>query len=432
MCSLKKKGRSFGLLLLLLYLTSYTGTDVKDIFRLKGSPQGVKELQIIFNSPDRYGKGVDWTPYTVHDAADILLRYLISLPEPIVPLDFYERFREPLRSYLPQLGGNISIQIQISGASIHGKYISMYQRMVTELPPLNRQLLLYLLDLLAVFASRSAINEMGAVQLSAIFQPGLLSHPTHSLSPEETRLSQDVLIFLIDNQDSFLIGMSGTAADEETLKEVQSNPPAQQISTSSTGIATSEDVSSSTNAASDNQDKSLTVLSSAGEDTMKEVQSSPQVQQSSISNLQIPTSETIYPGNITANGVDLNNITPSKKSRSLPSSHPPKISGSSDLIDYFKLDVIFDPTDSKTTIETTETSDRAQGRRQVRVIKRWKQIKNIGRGSFGKVWVESDQGDPTNRRAVKEISKDGGTNTSALVVDYTRELVALGRLSKVL
>ena len=281
---LKEKGKVLWTTIIVTLSDLITGTDVKDIFRLKGSPQGVQELQIIFTSPDRYGKGVDWTSYTVHDAADILLRYLISLPEPIVPLDFYERFREPLRSYLPQLGGNISIQIQISGASIHGKYISMYQRMVTELPPLNRQLLLYLLDILAVFASRSAINEMGAVQLSAIFQPGLLSHPTHSLNPEETRLSQDVLIFLIDNQDIFLIGMSGTAADEETLKEVQSNPPAQQISISSTGIVTSEDVSSSTNAASDNQDKSLTVLSSAGEDTMKRCKVVPK-----FSNLVSPT-----------------------------------------------------------------------------------------------------------------------------------------------
>jgi GTPase-activating protein SAC7 len=42
------------------------------------------------------------------------------------------------------------------------------------------------------------------------------------MAPQEYRLSQDVLIFLIDNQDNFLIGMSGTAADPETVKEVQS------------------------------------------------------------------------------------------------------------------------------------------------------------------------------------------------------------------
>ncbi|EFR01945.1 rho-GTPase-activating protein 5 [Nannizzia gypsea CBS 118893] len=72
-------------------------TDVEGIFRLSGSAKRIKDLQEIFNSPDRFGKGLDWTGYTVHDAANILRRYLNQLPEPIVPLDFYERFREPLR-----------------------------------------------------------------------------------------------------------------------------------------------------------------------------------------------------------------------------------------------------------------------------------------------------------------------------------------------
>lgn len=51
------------------------------------------------------------------------------------------------------------------------------------------------------------------------------------MAPQEYRLSQDVLIFLIENQDSFLIGMSGTAADAETVREVQSGSPARTPST---------------------------------------------------------------------------------------------------------------------------------------------------------------------------------------------------------
>lgn len=100
--------------------------------------------------------------------------------------------------------------------------IRAYQALITELPPLNRQLLLYILDLLAVFASKSDLNKMTTANLAAIFQPGLLSHPQHDMAPQEYRLSQDVLIFLIENQDSFLIGMHGTAADEKTVQEVQS------------------------------------------------------------------------------------------------------------------------------------------------------------------------------------------------------------------
>ena len=195
---------------------------MEGIFRLSGSSKRIKELQLIFDSPDRYGKGLDWTGYTVHDAANILRRYLNQLPQPIVPLDFYERCRDPLRSHQAQAVGDMEAAAQDTGDFDHNAAIRTYQKLITELPPLNRQLLLYILDLLAVFASKSEQNRMTSPNLSAIFQPGMLSHPSHDMVPAEYRLSQDVIIFLIENQDNFLVGMSGTAADEKTVKEVQS------------------------------------------------------------------------------------------------------------------------------------------------------------------------------------------------------------------
>ncbi|RAH41233.1 putative Rho GTPase activator (Sac7) [Aspergillus brunneoviolaceus CBS 621.78] len=198
-------------------------TDVEGIFRLSGSAKRIKDLQEVFDSPERYGKGLDWTGYTVHDAANVLRRYLNQLPEPIVPLDFYERFREPLRTYQRQVQEQMQNNAppNESEAFDHAKAVAAYQQLIRELPPLNKQLLLYILDLLAVFASKSDQNRMTSANLSAIFQPGLLSHPQHDMSPDEYKLSQDVLIFLIENQDHFLFGMNGTAADEQTLKEVE-------------------------------------------------------------------------------------------------------------------------------------------------------------------------------------------------------------------
>lgn len=206
-------------------LTTATATDVEGIFRLSGSEKRIKELRIAFDSPDRYGKGLDWSGYTVHDAANILRRYFNQLPEPIIPLEFYERFRDPLKNHQAQAVGSMDMQAPVIGHFDPVKAIRIYQNLITELPPLNRQLLLYILDLLAVFASKSDLNKMTTPNLAAIFQPGLLSHPQHDMSPPEYRLSQDVLIFLIENQDSFLIGMHGTAADEKTVKEVQSGAP---------------------------------------------------------------------------------------------------------------------------------------------------------------------------------------------------------------
>ncbi|RDL41245.1 GTPase activation, GAP [Venustampulla echinocandica] len=196
-------------------------TNVEGIFRLSGSEKRIKELKTIFDSPDRYGKGLDWAGYTVHDAANVLRRYLNQLPEPIVPLDLYDRFRNPLQGHTMQAVGDTE-GTQLADTFNMEEAIETYQKLITELPPLNRQLLLYILDLLAVFASKSDDNRMNAQNLAAIFQPGMLSHPSHDMAPSEYRLSQDVLIFLIENQDHFLIGMRGTAADEQTVNEVQS------------------------------------------------------------------------------------------------------------------------------------------------------------------------------------------------------------------
>ena len=104
----------------------------------------------------------------------------------------------------------------------HEGAVATFQKLITELPPLNRQLLLYILDLLAVFASKSDTNRMNSANLAAIFQPGIISHPNHDMSPNQYRLSQDVLIFLIENQDNFLFGMSGTGVDEKTVKDMES------------------------------------------------------------------------------------------------------------------------------------------------------------------------------------------------------------------
>lgn len=203
----------------------WTATNVEGIFRLNGSEKRIKELKQIFDSPDRYGKGLSWDGYTVHDAANVLRRYLNDLPEPVVPLDLYEKFRDPLRGATKSAVGDADGPQFIDDFDVDGAIIK-YQQLIKELPPLNRQLLLYILDLLAVFAAKADENRMNSQNLAAIFQPGMLSHPMHAMSPEEYRLNQCVLIFLIENQDHFLIGMQGTAADEKTVQEVQQGTPA--------------------------------------------------------------------------------------------------------------------------------------------------------------------------------------------------------------
>ena len=41
-----------------------------------------------------------------------------------------------------------------------------------------------------------------------IFRPAVLSHPTHELAPQDQQLSQDVLEFLIEHQDWFMLDIA--------------------------------------------------------------------------------------------------------------------------------------------------------------------------------------------------------------------------------
>ena len=158
---------------------------------MSGSAKRINELQAIFDSPPKFGKGLVWDGFNVHDAANILRRYLRELPQPIIPYEFYFQFRDALPSTPADIGRSINI----------------FCDLIARLPILNRQLLLYILDLLAVFDAKSDINLMPASNLAAIFQPGIITHPDHDMLPQEYVLSQEVVIFLISHQNEFLFDL---------------------------------------------------------------------------------------------------------------------------------------------------------------------------------------------------------------------------------
>jgi len=83
--------------------------------------------------------------------------------------------------------------------------IATYKHLIRSMPRANQYLLLYVLDLLSVFARKSDKNLMTASNLAVIFRPGLISHPAHEMSPTEHDLSQRVLEFLIAQQDWFML-----------------------------------------------------------------------------------------------------------------------------------------------------------------------------------------------------------------------------------
>ena len=131
------------------------------------------------------------------------MRFLLRLPEPVIPINCCKAFHDPLKEFFYASNNELDDASAIRG----------FQRLIrTLLPPLSRQLLLYLLDLMAVFASKSEFNRMTSQHLAAIFQPAILSPVKAGGDFEEEtescQLSQRVLVFLIENQDSFLIDMA--------------------------------------------------------------------------------------------------------------------------------------------------------------------------------------------------------------------------------
>ncbi|KAL4255843.1 Rho GTPase-activating [Pleurotus pulmonarius] len=166
-------------------------TEVEGVFRVNGSAKRMRELQAAFETPPRYGKSLDWKQetYTPHDVASVFRRYLTQMPEPVIPHNLYHEFRAALAK-IP---------------NHHNEVISTYKHLIRSMPRANQYLLLYVLDLLSVFARKSDKNRMTATNLAVIFRPGIISHPTHEMLPNEHHLSQKVLEFLIEHQDWFML-----------------------------------------------------------------------------------------------------------------------------------------------------------------------------------------------------------------------------------
>ncbi|KAF9426308.1 hypothetical protein BGZ94_006696 [Podila epigama] len=182
------------------WLLKEQAIKTKGIFRVSGSAKRVSELQLIFDTPPNYGSQLDWTNFTIHDASNVLRRYLNHLPDPVITLEYYEQFRDVHRNLTDD-----------------NEKIAAYQELISKLPPPHSCLLMYLLDLLALFAHHSEENLMDSKNLASVFQPGVLSHPNHAMSPGEYMTSAAVLKFLIDHQSSFTLPQPNIDEDDEEM-----------------------------------------------------------------------------------------------------------------------------------------------------------------------------------------------------------------------
>ncbi|CAD0112245.1 unnamed protein product, partial [Aureobasidium uvarum] len=219
--SLSRNGEEFLHGQIPLVVFKSTHGNLENIFSDTGSESIVREIRAVFDSPTHsYGSKFNFsfglqTPYEI---GHVLLQYLNELPEPVIPLTYYERFCRPLRETQYRVSPVLKDEPLPLEDTIRG-----YQMLITELPTNNGHLFLYVLLVLAVFVDNHKLNKTKTANLAAIFQPGLLSHPLHVL-PHMLRISQNVLIFLIDHRDKVLTNMPGTASSSISLVKPRVEP----------------------------------------------------------------------------------------------------------------------------------------------------------------------------------------------------------------
>ncbi|KAJ2865186.1 GTPase activating protein (GAP) for Rho1p [Coemansia aciculifera] len=187
------------------------GQQTQGIFRVNGSMKRVQLLQDEFCEQPLYGRQVEWSRYTLHDAATILRRYLISLPESVISAAHYNAFLDKLAESLSD------------SEKAHD-----YSLLIGQLTPESRHTLLYMLELLSVFArpDNCARTLMNASNLAAVLQPCLLVHPGHVANPHEYSKAKDVVEFLIAHA-SELHTTSSTGAVSRHIRTEQSDGPLQ-------------------------------------------------------------------------------------------------------------------------------------------------------------------------------------------------------------
>ncbi|KAF9639433.1 serine/threonine protein kinase [Lasiodiplodia theobromae] len=171
--------------------------DVKEIFTMNSDEMVNSDLCLEFNASPQYGKDIDWSKYTAQDAANMLIYYLEWLPEPVVPPQLYNRFTQLVRD--EDFVASFAAGKALPNAEF---WIKHYQQLIQELSLANARLLLYLLDVLAVFTSDSGINRMNFERLAKLFTGSLLKGLNHEFNDSKSYL---VLVFLIVNSNRFLL-----------------------------------------------------------------------------------------------------------------------------------------------------------------------------------------------------------------------------------
>ncbi|TRX87834.1 hypothetical protein FHL15_011274 [Xylaria flabelliformis] len=138
------------------------GVTAPEIFSEPGDIFRVAKLKEIFSVGPTYGQDVNFTNYTVYDAADLIMLYLSQLPRPLIPESLAKRWI------------SLSRQATLSGshATRLDQCIDFWEEALSGLRGPSRSLFKLLLNLWADVAMAEEQNDMTAERLAdAVLKP---------------------------------------------------------------------------------------------------------------------------------------------------------------------------------------------------------------------------------------------------------------------
>lgn len=179
-----------------VYFIRDGGIQIPDIFGQDSSEASLGQLKAIFGSPEAsYGKMLDWTFFTAHDAANLILVFLSELPQPLVPETVAKRWI--VLSRQATIRGSLAVRLD--------QGLDFWEEAFTGLHGPSRCLFKLLLNLWSDVVDEAHTNDMTAERLA-----GRLIRPLMHLSAEKH--DTDILLglaFIIRKRSEYNMTLRG-------------------------------------------------------------------------------------------------------------------------------------------------------------------------------------------------------------------------------
>ncbi|KAL2186763.1 hypothetical protein L209DRAFT_755526 [Thermothelomyces heterothallicus CBS 203.75] len=171
------------------------GLHVPHVFGGLEDQDRVAELKAVFSSPETsYGKELDWSQFTVHEAAALILVFLSELPRPLISESVAKRWV------------SLSRQAAVGGVRLD-QGIDFWEEALLGVQGHARALFKLLLNLWGDLADAAPVNEMTAERLAArVIRPLMHAIPAHHHTDFMLGLA-----FLIRKRSEYNLAANGVA-----------------------------------------------------------------------------------------------------------------------------------------------------------------------------------------------------------------------------